>query len=321
MFDSLVNCVSHGLGKTQHPATKKQTAKFPKIIRLMKHKLLSFATITLLLATTAITHAEAIPDDCLVGGFAVGCQAYTFNRFTAFEAIEKTAQAGGKIIEFYPGQKFSTEHIELKLDHNLSDELLEKVKAKLAKHDVRAVNYGVVGGKDEADWRKIFEFAKKMGLYAITTESVSQLDIIEKLVKEFDICVGIHEHAKNPAKPEYKIWDPSHVLSLVKNRDHRIGACADTGHWATSGIDPLDAVKILKGRIISAHLKERTVLGKQTEDAIFGTGITDTAAILKELKKQGFKGNISIEYEANWDNSVPDVAQCVGFIRGWGMKK
>ncbi len=32
-----------------------------------------------------------IPDECKINGFAIGCQAYTFNRFTAFEAIEKTA--------------------------------------------------------------------------------------------------------------------------------------------------------------------------------------------------------------------------------------
>jgi hypothetical protein len=34
-------------------------------------------------------------------------QAYSFNRFTLFEAIEKNAMAGGKVIEFFPGQKIS----------------------------------------------------------------------------------------------------------------------------------------------------------------------------------------------------------------------
>jgi hypothetical protein len=38
---------------------------------------------------------------------------------------------------------------------------------------------------------------------------------------------------------------------------------------------------------------------------------------LAQLRLQGFAGNSAIEYEANWDHSVPDVAQCVGFIRGW----
>lgn len=261
--------------------------------------------------------AAPIPEECKISGFALGCQAYTFNRFTAFEAVEKTAQAGGKIIEFYPGQKLSAEQPELKLHHDASDATIAAVKAKLAQHGVRAVNYGVVGGKDAAEWRKIFEFAKKLDLYGITTEDVGHLDDIEKLVKEFDIRVGYHEHARRADNPNYKLWDPNYVLSLVKDRDHRIGACADTGHWATSGLKPLDCVKILKGRIISAHLKERTEIGKQRPDAIYGTGVTDTKAILDELKAQGFEGNISIEYEANWDNSVPDVAQCVGFVRGW----
>jgi len=32
---------------------------------------------------------------------------------------------------------------------------------------------------------------------------------------------------------------------------------------------------------------------------------------LKELKAQGFKGVFSIEYEYNWDNSVPDIKECI----------
>ena len=39
--------------------------------------------------------------------------------------------------------------------------------------------------------------------------------------------------------------------------------------------------------------------------------------ILTELRRQKFDGNIAIEYEYNWHNSVPDIAQCIGFVRGW----
>jgi sugar phosphate isomerase/epimerase len=282
-----------------------------------KHLALVLLAATLA-AITSTTIAAPIPDEARISGFAVGCQAYTFNRFTAFEAIEKTAQAGGKVIEFYPGQKLSLEKPDLKLHHDATDETIAAVKAHLAKHGVRAVNYGVVGGKDEAEWRKIFEFAKKLDLYAITIEDVAHLDLIEKLVKEFDLRVAYHEHARQPNNPQYQLWDPNYVLSLVKGRDARIGACADTGHWATSGLKPLEAVRILKGRIVSVHLKDRAVIGHEQPDVIFGTGVSDIPGILAELKIQGFAGNIAIEYEANWDHSVPDVAQCVGFIRGWG---
>lgn len=286
----------------------------------MKH-LTTALTLALLCAALRPVVATPIPDDAKISGFALGCQAYTFNRFSAFEAIEKTAQAGGKIIEFYPGQKLSTEKPDLKVHHDASDEVLAALKEKLAKHGIRAVNYGVVGGKDAAEWRKIFEFAKKLELYAITTEDVGHIDDIEKLVKEFDICVGYHEHARNASNSNYKVWDPKFILELVKDRDARIGAAADTGHWVTSGLNPVESLKLLKGRIISCHLKDRPVIGQSKPDVVYGTGVSNVKAMLDELKAQGFKGNISIEYEANWDNSVPDVAQCIGFVRGWGAGK
>jgi sugar phosphate isomerase/epimerase len=259
-----------------------------------------------------------IPEDCKTGGFAVGCQAWTFNRFTAMEAIEKTALAGGKVIEFYPGQKFSPDQPTAKWDHNASDDMVRQIQAHLAKYGVRAVNYGVVGARDEGEWRKIFEFARKLGLYAVTTEDIPHLDVIEKLAKEFDIRVAIHNHPKRADNPNYKVWDPAYVLSVVKDRDARIGACADVGHWATSGITPLDGIKLLRGRIVSVHMKDRTAIGKATEDVPFGTGISNLKGVLDELKRQGFAGNISIEYETKWENSVPDVAQCIGFFRGYG---
>ena len=263
-----------------------------------------------------------IPDDCKTGGFFIGCQAYTFNRFTAFEAIEKTAECGGKVIEFYPNQMLSKDQPHVKWDHNASPEIIQKVKDKLAACHVRAVNYGVVPiPADEAAARKIFEFAKTMGLYGITTESVDSIDTIEKLVKEYDIHVGFHDHPKRPNKANYRMWDPNYILSVVKDRDPRIGSCADTGHWVRSGLNPVDCLRILKGRIMSSHLKDLNEMGLAAHDVPYGCGVSDVPGILAELKEQGFAGNISIEYEYHWENSEPEVGQCIGFIRGYGTAK
>lgn len=262
-----------------------------------------------------------IPDEYKTGGFAIGCQAYTFNRFTVFEAIEKTAEAGGKVIEFFPGQRLSKEEPNIRFDHNASDEVIAKVKEKLAKHNIKAVNYGVVGiPKDENGARKVFEFAKKMGLRAITTESTDAIDTIEKLVKEYDICVGYHNHPRQPNNPNYKVWDPNYIAELVKGRDPRIGAAADTGHWLRSNLKPVECLRILKGRIISVHLKDLNQMGPGAHDVPYGTGVADIKAILDELKAQNFEGNISIEYEYNWDNNVPEVKKCIDFVREYGKK-
>ncbi len=257
------------------------------------------------------------------GGFAVGCQAWTFNRFTAVEAVAKTAAAGGKVIEFFPGQKLSPQEPELRLDHDLDQEHIDALKKLLREHGVLAVNYGVVGiPNDEAEARKIFEFAVKMGFRSITTESTDAIDVIEKLVQETGIGVGFHNHPRRPKDESYKVWDPSYVWDLVKDRDPRIGACGDTGHWTRSGINPVSALKMLEGRVISIHMKDLSSFGEvSAHDQVFGTGYSNIAGVIDELKRQDFGGNISIEYEYNWDASVVDVAQCVGFFRGYAAPR
>jgi sugar phosphate isomerase/epimerase len=271
--------------------------------------------------TSPQAHAQpAIPDDCKVNGWAIGCQAYTFNRFSAFEAIEKTAAAGGKVIEFYPGQKLSKEEPNLKVDHNAPDAVVGKLQAKLKEHGVKAVNYGVVGiPNNEAEARKVFEFAKKMGMRAVTTESADAINLIEKLAQEYDLCVGFHNHPGSMADPNYKVWSPHYIAGLVAGRDKRVGAAADTGHWTRSGVKPLEALRILKGRIVSSHLKDLNEFGKRdAHDVPYGTGVSGVKECLDELKAQGFNGNISIEYEHNWDNSLPEVTKCIDFVKAYG---
>jgi sugar phosphate isomerase/epimerase len=262
------------------------------------------------------------PEEYKSGGFFVGCQAWTWNQFSVMEAIEKTAQAGGKVIEFFPGQKLSAEQPDVKWDHNASAETIQKVKDQLTKFNIKAVNYGVVAiPTDSAGARKVFEFAKALGLRAVTTESVEAIDTFEPLVKEYDIMVAFHDHPKQPNNPNYKMWDPNYILEVVKNRDKRIGSCADTGHWVRSGLKPVDCLRILKGHIISSHLKDLNEMAPEAHDVPFGIGVSDVPGILDELKRQGFDGNISVEYEYMMDRSMPYVAQCIGYVRGYGQAK
>jgi sugar phosphate isomerase/epimerase len=285
---------------------------------------LSFSLVALALFALAPAHAaEPIPDAYKIGGFAIGCQAYSFNRYSVFEAIEKTAEVGAKVIEFYPGQKLTPDDTT-KWGHDAPPEAVATVKEKLKKHGIIAVAYGVVGlPKDEAGCRKVFEFAKTMGIRVINTESVDSIDTFEPLVKEYDIKVGFHDHPKREKDPNYKMWDPNYILSVVEKRDKRIGSCADTGHWQRSGLDPVECVKILKGHIVSSHLKD-LVAGDDGKggmhDVPYGTGKGKIAETLAEFKAQGFTGPISVEYEYKWTESVPEIKECIDFVRKLGSK-
>ena len=282
---------------------------------------LTTATVLFTILAAPAFSAEPLPDSVKVGGFAIGCQAWTFNKFSVLEAIEKTAQTGAKVIEFFPGQKLSAAEPGVKFDHNAAPEVWEKVKAKLKEHGITPVAYGVVGlSKNEADSRKVFEFAKSFGIGVINTESVDAIDTFEKLVKEYDIKVGFHDHPKRDNDPNYKMWDPNYILSVVKDRDARIGSCADTGHWVRSNLKPVDCLRILKGHIVSSHLKDLHAPLPSGHDVPYGTGVSDVKGILAEYKAQGFSGPISVEYEFNWDNNVGDAKACIDYIRENGTK-
>jgi len=245
-------------------------------------------------------------------GWRLGCQAYSFNRFSFFEAVDKNASLGLKWIEAYPGQALSPEKPDVKVDHNMSDETMAEVKAKLDASDVKMVNYGVVGlSKDEAESRKVFDFAKKMGIETIVSEPPKDaFDLLDKLTEEYGINVAIHNHPK-PSK----YWNPDVVIAACEGHSKRIGACADTGHWMRSGVDPIEALKKLEGRLVSFHMKDLNEFGERSaHDVPWGTGAADMKALLGEVHRQGFKGVFSIEYEHNWENSVPDMVECVAFF-------
>lgn len=278
-------------------------------------------TLLLSILIAATSFAGTIPETAKVGGFYAGCQAYSFRMYNVFEAIDKTAQAGGKTIEFYPGQKFDDTS---KWDHSATPQMIEKVKMALADKGLTAVGYGVVRlGQDDAGNRKIFEFCKTLGISIVVTEpDVTALDKIETLVKEFDIKMAIHNHPKRPLDRAYMFWDPSYVLGLVKDRDPRMGACADVGHWVRSGLDPVECIKILKGRIFDSHMKDLTEFGNpKAHDLPFGQGKSNIAGILAEYHAQGFPGPLHCEYEHNWETSVPEITQCLDFVKNWKPAK
>lgn len=240
-------------------------------------------------------------------GWKLGVQTYSFNRFTFFDAIDKAASVGLKYAEAYPGQTISAD-IDGKMGPGMTEEQMRAVKEKLAAADVRLTAFGVVGlSADEAASRPVFEWCKELGIGVINTEvREDAFDTIEKLSKEYGIKIGLHNHPD----PSY-YWNPDTVLKATEGRGDWIGACADTGHWLRSGLDPVECLRKLEGRLVSFHFKDLNRAGKGAHDVPWGTGVANVPALLAEMKRQGFQGPISIEYEHNWLESLPEIAQCV----------
>lgn len=239
-------------------------------------------------------------------------QAWTFNRFSFYETVDKTASLGLKWLEAFPGQRLEPGESKIAFHHAMPAEARETAKEKLMSADVKVINYGVVGlPNNEAECRKVFDFAKEMGIETIVSEPpFDAFDLIDRLCQEYEIKVAVHNHPK-PSR----YWNPDTVLENVKGRSQWIGACADTGHWARSGVVPVEALKKLEGRIVSFHLKDLNEFGKRNaHDVPWGTGECNMDAILGEVRRQGFQGVFSVEYEHNWDKSMLEVRKCARYF-------
>ena len=105
------------------------------------------------------------------------------------------------------------------------------------------------------------------------------------------------------------------MLSAIKGLSKRVGSCADIGHWVRSGLDPVACLKKLDGHVLHLHIKDLNEKSKTAHDVHWGTGVSDIDGVIKELKRQHFKGVLSAEYEYNWNNSVPDVTASVKYFR------
>jgi sugar phosphate isomerase/epimerase len=235
-------------------------------------------------------------------GFKLGVQMWTFRMFPFADALNKVDSSGIKNIEAFWGQKLGA-GFKGSFGGDMNKEDREKLKQLLQTKGIHIVAMGVIVPKTKAEWIKAFELAKEFGLSYITAEPIkTQWDMVDSLAGVYNIPVAIHDHPKPNV-----YWSPDSVLAAVQGHSH-IGSCADIGHWARNGLNPVDCLKKLEGHIIGVHLKDIVKFNDtKAEDTVVSKGVIDIPAVLAELKRQDFKGMLSIEHESNWYHSLPDV--------------
>lgn len=244
----------------------------------------------------------------LAFGWRVGPAAWSFNRFTFFEAIEKTASLGMSYIEAFEGQQVRPGS-DAKLDAMLSDEVIGQIHAKLDEAKIKLTSiYIHTIPADEAACRGAFEFARKLHVEFIVSEPEPEaLDTIEQCCNEYAISLAIHNHPEGSSR----YWNPEEVLRVCEGRGPRIGACGDTGHWLRSGLNPVDAICKLGTRIVSLHLKDLEKPAPDTVDVPWGQGCGQIAEILRTLHELELKPALfTIEYETHMENNLPQIREC-----------
>jgi type 1 glutamine amidotransferase/sugar phosphate isomerase/epimerase len=246
-------------------------------------------------------------------GWRLGITAYTFHKYTLFEAIDKTAQLGLSYIGGLSFQKVSP-GIDRNFDPALDTEALRQIRLKLDAAGVRLLTYYIHRiPADPEGCREVFEFGRKMGIKTFISEPLPEaLDTIEKFCDEYDIQVAIHNHGPD-VSPEY--WNPRGVLQACRDRSPRLGACGDVGYWIRNGIDPREAVKQLGERLITLQLHDLHECTPEGHDVPWGAGAAETELLLQDIHKLGIRPTMfGLEYSYDWFDSMPELAESVSFF-------
>jgi L-ribulose-5-phosphate 3-epimerase len=242
----------------------------------------------------SFTRADAASKskDAKESGPKLGIQTWTCRNMTFDQVVEFAVKHDIKYLEL----------IKAHMDPTAPKEETLRKKAILDQKGLVAYSFGVNGtSMDKEANRKLFEFAKLMGMKVIIVEpkNMAEWDNLEQLVKEYDIKLAIHNHGKGTV-----YGDTETVKKVLASRDRRIGVCLDIG-WVTAA--GFDAAKVFAeygaDRIFDLHFKDKVTEtsadGKLTAtDTEIGKGQANYAGLFAEIKKSRWSGVMAIETDS-----------------------
>jgi inosose dehydratase len=247
--------------------------------------------------------AESLNHD-LFKGLKMGVASYSLRNFSLDQVIVMMPKLGVRYI--------TLKDMHLPLDSTPAQR--KEARQKLEHAGLILMGGGVIYMKnDPAEIRLAFEYARDAGMPTIVASpDPASLDILDKMVEEFDIRVAIHNHG--PGDDKYP--SPLDVMKLIKNHDPRIGVCPDIGHTARLGLNPLEAIRQCSGRIYDFHLKDVTAATPEGENIELGKGVINIVAVLRTLLEMKYQQQVALEYEIYPEDPLPGMRECFGYARG-----
>ena len=251
-----------------------------------------------LIASALALAAGALPAGAADYKPTVGIQTWTLRNLSFDQVVAFAKKHGIKQLQMIGNH----------MDPKAPLEETKRKKAILDEAGLTVYTFGVAGtSMDKEENRKLFEFAKFMGIKVIVVEpgDYKILDNLEELVKEYDIKIAIHNHGITSL-----YGNPAVVQQLIKHRDARMGVCLDAGWIASTRMDVAKVFRNYNGRVYDIHLKDKKVTntpnGDVATDTEVGQGDANYKGLFEELKKANWNGVMAIETDSQGFAGAPD---------------
>ena len=173
------------------------------------------------------------------------------------------------------------------------------------------------GGQDNADVdaraeaiARCVEIAEGLGSTHLTTSGAQRrtdpgaLDrviacvrgVLQRIPAESQIKLTLEPHHGNVLE---QASDFQTILDAIP--DERVGVCIDTGHFHSSGVDTLAAIRQFASRLYAVHLKDH--LG--TVSVGIGRGDLNLKQIIETLQEVDYQGDLTLELEVEDPENLP----------------
>lgn len=260
------------------------------------------ALVLLALISAVPSGAQAIREDRGSDDFRIGVAGYSYRKFD----IDQTL----KYLQSMDVKYLSVKDFWLPLDSTV--EQMDAFKAKCASYGVEGYILGPIYMRTQEQVDKTFEYVARYGSdMFIGVPNYELLDYVLAKVKETGIRVAIHTHGPDGAAfPDIRT-----IVEMVKDPSLGVGCCMDLGHTFRSGYDVAKDIRKYGKWIYDIHIKDETAASKAGKTWEMGRGVMDFEPIVKALRKIGYKGVVSLEFEKNANDPHPGVAESIGYLR------
>ncbi len=247
--------------------------------------------------------------------FRLAIAGYTFCKFNLDQTLDMLRKVD---VHYLCIKDF---HLPLKS----TDEEIAAFHAKCQSFGVTGYGVGPIymGSEEEVD--NAFEYARRVGVKVLVGVPYTRVDkkrvaspellkLVNAKVQEYDIKYAIHNHG--PDMPEL-FPNAASGIEMIKGMDKRVGLCLDIGHeFRDGGRCPAKAVIDYADRIHDMHIKNVTAPDKSGRGIEMPRGKIDMTAFVRTVRKVGYEGACSLEYEKDMNDPLLGIAESIGYFRG-----
>lgn len=187
--------------------------------------------------------------------------------------------------------------------------LADEMKAIWERHGLTVIGYSCSVG-DPVRWprwtRLCFETCKMLGIDTIVSGLFKEAaPAIYGYCREYGIKLAVENH---PEK------HPNEILDIIGDYGDMLGACVDTGWFATQSYSAPAAIRQLKDHLLHIHLKDVKEAGKHNTTRL-GAGVADITGCIQAIKDIGYDGTISVEHECGDHDPTEDCANGLRWLK------